>query len=80
MSRKNKEDNNAYQKKYYKSHPELKTIQANRQRLNYWRKKLIKLLKISMNCSITIEAINDLSEIELKHECEKINSIRVVQR
>jgi hypothetical protein len=37
--RKNKSDNTTYQNKYYHSHPELKKIQTDRARLNYWKKK-----------------------------------------
>lgn len=71
MVRKNKEDNNNYHKKYYHDKG-LKKVQSDRARLNYWRKKLIKLLHISPNCEITNSAINKLSESRLRKECKKI--------
>jgi hypothetical protein len=73
MARKNKEDNNKYWKKYYHSHPELKSRNAAGMRLKYWREKLIKLLKISLNATIRLDAINGLTEKELREECNKLN-------
>lgn len=43
MPHKDKDARNAYMKKYYHTHPDYRKAQVENDRLNYWRKKYMKI-------------------------------------
>jgi hypothetical protein len=61
MVRKNKDDNNTYQKNYYHT-KNLKKVQSDRARLNYWRKKYM----VKFNCYLN--DCKNLTEYQLRDE------------
>lgn len=68
--------NSNEQKKYYQKYYQLnKAKNAKNKRVNYWRKKLIKLINCSGNALAVIDTINKLTETQLKEECKKIKAL-----
>lgn len=73
MVHKNITQRTQYHKDYYKTH---KADYALSKRMQYWRNKLIQLLKISDSAKVTIDCIYKLSENELRDECKKLEIIK----
>jgi hypothetical protein len=63
MPFKNPEDKTTWQRNYYHTH-NLKKVQTDRRRLNYWRKKFIK----TFNCLLS--ECKKFTEQELKDQIE----------
>lgn len=73
MPYKDKEKHNKWCRENYRNKPELKKIQTDRKRLNYWRKQLECLIVVKLGLDSLYDCSN-LTEIELKQECLKLKT------
>jgi len=74
MPFKNPEDKKKWQNDYYHKN-NLKQVQTDRARLNYWRKKYCKIAKINYKDFKKVGGFDTFSEAELRDLCEKLNPI-----